>query len=304
MATFENYFIGTFLSSTLSVNPSGVDRCIVVCVQSSAAPSSVTVGGNAMEPFANSIDVAGIVTRFYYRVAPSTGAQNVSVTGGTTYFTQAWTYSGVDQTTPLRSTSLVGYDDTTGTSKTQDITTVSGDLATDFVFWQDTAAATPGAGQTEIAENFLEGYGFATSRETATGTTTTMSWTLDTSRTGGQVVWAMRDTPAGNETLTIDAQPTTGTTGDPLGTFTIESSDTGSTATVTATKASGPGALSGTTSAAMTAGVVSFTTLEFDAAGTYTLAFNATGHDEVVSSNVVVSDPPSGTVFRSFYDNL
>jgi hypothetical protein len=121
--------------------------------------------------------------------------------------------------------------------------------------------------------------------------TGTINLTLSDSR-DWFVNYAIVEGTSSASTLTVDAQPTTGTTDVALGTFTIESSDTGSTATVTATKASGPGALSGTTSAAMTAGVVSFTTLEFDAAGTYTLAFNATGHDEVVSASVVVSDPP------------
>jgi hypothetical protein len=95
------------------------------------------------------------------------------------------------------------------------------------------------------------------------------------------------------DTLTIDSQPSTATSGVAMGNIVVESSDTASTATVTATIASGSGTLSGTTSVAMVAGVATFSNLIITGLGAFTLAFNATGHDEVVSSTITVSAPPA-----------
>jgi hypothetical protein len=95
------------------------------------------------------------------------------------------------------------------------------------------------------------------------------------------------------DTLTIDSQPSTATSGAPMGTVVVESSDTASTATVTATIASGSGSLSGTTSGAMVAGEITFSNLIITGTGAHTLAFNATGHDEVISSTITVSEPPA-----------
>jgi hypothetical protein len=42
----------------------------------------------------------------------------------------------------------------------------------------------------------------------------------------------------------------------------------------------------------MSSGSVTFNDLRFSEAGTYTIAFNADGHDEVVSATITVTDPP------------
>ncbi len=98
--------------------------------------------------------------------------------------------------------------------------------------------------------------------------------------------------------LTLVGVPSTGTPGSPIATFTVEarradnSVDTNYTANVTITKASGPGTLSGTTTVAAVAGIATFSTLQFSAAGTYTLAASSGSLAGATSGNIVIAVVP------------
>ncbi|MBD3582698.1 hypothetical protein [Flavobacterium selenitireducens] len=92
--------------------------------------------------------------------------------------------------------------------------------------------------------------------------------------------------------------PTTGNATLAVQTFTVEarrpdnSIDTNFTGTVTLTKASGPGVLSGTLSVAAVNGVATFSTVTFGSAGTYTLHADAGTLAQATSGNIVISLTP------------
>lgn len=95
--------------------------------------------------------------------------------------------------------------------------------------------------------------------------------------------------------LVFVGAPSTGNAGVNLASFTVEvrradnSVDTNYTGTVTLTKASGTGTLSGTTSVSAVAGVATFNAIQFDLAGTFTLNANSGSLPQVTSGNIVVS---------------
>jgi hypothetical protein len=113
--------------------------------------------------------------------------------------------------------------------------------------------------------------------------------------------------------LTISTEPTTGFVGQPITptvTVRVEASDnalvTGSTALITASKASGSGTLSGTLSVNAVGGVAAFSNLILSAADTYTLTFASSGLTSDTSGNVVVAAAPSDNEpggLTTFYNN-
>ncbi len=94
--------------------------------------------------------------------------------------------------------------------------------------------------------------------------------------------------------LTFVGVPTTGNAGSNLTTFTVEARrpdntvDTNYTGNITVAKATGTGALSGTTPKAAVAGVATFNDLQFNTADTYTLAASASGLTGDTSGNILV----------------
>jgi|GEM_PF-2417721 len=127
--------------------------------------------------------------------------------------------------------------------------------------------------------------------------------TVTATRTAGDVLSA-----ATSSTFTVLAKatqlilvgtPTTGNVGVNLTTFTVEARrgdntvDTNYTGSITITKASGPGVLSGTTSKSAVAGIATFNDLQFNTAGTVTIAANATGLTGATSGNIVITLVPA-----------
>lgn len=95
--------------------------------------------------------------------------------------------------------------------------------------------------------------------------------------------------------------PSNGTANSNLASFTIEARtasnvvDTGYSGTVTVTKASGSGAMSGsTTNVSFTNGIATFSDVKFDTADTYTLSASSGSFSTITSGNIVISPIYSG----------
>ncbi|RYD52739.1 MAG: T9SS type A sorting domain-containing protein [Sphingobacteriales bacterium] len=100
--------------------------------------------------------------------------------------------------------------------------------------------------------------------------------------------------------------PTTGAAGTSLSSFTVEARrpdntvDNTYTGTITLTKASGPGVLTGTTSVAAVAGVATFNAIQLSQAGTYTLTAGSGTLSTATSPSIVISPVTAPTdYFRS-----
>ncbi|WP_310377451.1 T9SS sorting signal type C domain-containing protein [Flavobacterium sp.] len=97
--------------------------------------------------------------------------------------------------------------------------------------------------------------------------------------------------------LALVSVPTTGTTGTPVSSFTVEGRNAGNvlvpsfTGTVTLTKASGTGTMSGTLSANAVAGVATFNNVAFNQADTYTITAASAPLTSATTGNVVVTNP-------------
>jgi len=88
--------------------------------------------------------------------------------------------------------------------------------------------------------------------------------------------------------------PSSGSIGANLSSFTVEarrpdnSLDVNYTGTITVSKASGPGTLSGTASVAAVAGIATFNNIQFDQVGAYTLNADASGLTTATSSTITI----------------
>lgn len=101
--------------------------------------------------------------------------------------------------------------------------------------------------------------------------------------------------------LAFVSVPVGGQVGAALPAFSVEARrpdntvDINYTGQITLSKASGPGALSGTLTKNAINGVASFTDISFDQAGNYTLNANATGLTSAVSTSILISSGPAIT---------
>jgi hypothetical protein len=140
---------------------------------------------------------------------------------------------------------------------------------------------------------------------TLTGVTLATAGTavnLTATRTSGDVLTAGTSanfTVIGNAThLVFVNAPTTGFVSTDIASFTIEARradntvDINYTSNITVSKASGPGSLSGTTVAAAVAGVATFSSLQFDQIGAYTLNAASGALTPTVSSGITISPSP------------
>ena len=131
------------------------------------------------------------------------------------------------------------------------------------------------------------------------------------SATGGSLVAGQSglvNILAAPTTLIFSDFPSTGSVNSALSSFTVLVQTTGGVTdpnyfgTVTLTKASGSGNIAGTLTANASAGVATFSNVQFDAAGTYTVtasaSLNGTALTPGASSSVVVTAP--SLVFQSF----
>ncbi len=96
---------------------------------------------------------------------------------------QVFDFKNADIGSPIR-TIVKEYDSSSGASHTADLTatTVAGDIVIDYVTTDDSHSLTVGAGQTQVSNGTTGSSGgdfrFGSSHETASGVSTTMSWTV------------------------------------------------------------------------------------------------------------------------------
>ena len=181
---------------------------------------SVTYGGSPMTEVDYMEGGQNRRVAIYSLVAPVSGTANVVIT-----FTDlvnpvagAVSFTGVDQSTPLgtANTANGGQDGTT--EATVNVDTEAGDLA--FAVVAAGSTPTVGAGQSPLwslatsTGNIVRGAG---STELASGTTTTMSWTLASQATWGLVAVPIKPAPASGDThnLTMAVNPSNGGTTTP-----------------------------------------------------------------------------------------
>jgi hypothetical protein len=99
--------------------------------------------------------------------------------------------------------------------------------------------------------------------------------------------------------LAFVSVPSSGYISSNIAAFTVEarradnSIDVNYTGNITVSKASGPGSLSGTVIVAAVAGVATFSTLQFDQVGTYSLSTTASGLTPATSSAIIISPSPA-----------
>ena len=183
----------TASSTTHSHTCSTADnRLIVVSVSardaggSPAAPSGVTYDGDALTK-SGDVSSGNVNASIWYRVAPSTGSNNVVVTFGDSRHegigVTATSFTGVYQSAPAGSATTATGD---STAPTVNIASFAGDIVVDALAVNVAGALTPGTDQTERSDAALPNGGrYGASTESATTTSTTMSWT------SGDGVWAV-----------------------------------------------------------------------------------------------------------------
>lgn len=147
-----------------------------------ASTTGVTLLAEQLMPSPN----GGWGVRTYYKIAPGTGTKAISFqsTGATSVALISEAYNNVHPTIPF-GTPVKSSGSNTATLSAN-VATAVGYVVIDVVQWLASGhrrTATVGAGQTARNNGSGNTHGFATSDETATGTTTTMSWTLTSSAT-------------------------------------------------------------------------------------------------------------------------
>lgn len=177
-------------------------------IMSGGAP--VTVSGVAYDPtgvnlpftfFGRTQEAAGQFgdVEIWILLNPPVGTFNTVATfSGSVIYAMGFLYAqDVNQTTPWRATAQSSSG--TGTSASTAVTTASGDLSLDATMFDDFHNITIGAGQTSITtrNNCVGSFSFGASDETATGATTTNSWTDGTSAPWIQVSGALQGTSGG-----------------------------------------------------------------------------------------------------------
>ena len=199
-------------SYTVSHTTKGENRCLVVVLQlenTGADPSSITYDGVALTKGESTSGTGAMYTAIYYLVNPTIGTNNLVVAwrhadGSTNFAAEDYAYIhainlvGIDQDSPVRNSEKTTN---TGTSITDDITTVAGDFVISSMVAEDSPSVTAGANQTEIYD-VVSGAGifsYNISFEKATTTTTTMSYTLGASEPAHLVTVAFKIGRSGDE---------------------------------------------------------------------------------------------------------
>lgn len=187
-AVSESFFADN--TSTPITIGSGSDRVLEICIICDAGGTlaTPTVDGSTTGVTRIATDNAAgpgsLQLDWYYLVNPTAGARTLAITcAGASFvsiFGRSWT--GVDQTTPF-GTPVTDGADNPGPA-TVGVPTSVGDIVADLV-GEDSGGGSRtisvGAGQTADASSTGNSTNLGASRETATGATTTMSWTLSAS---------------------------------------------------------------------------------------------------------------------------
>jgi len=207
---------GSGTSATIAHTTAGTNRLLVVGVTTAGAagtnPSGVTYNSVVMTNAGTTDDGAGTGVSLWYLVAPATGANNVVVTfsGSPSYTVGIESFTGVHQSTPVGgSTSATG----TSTAPSVAVTSAAGDRVVDSLALKTTTAPTVGAGQTQQWNETVSSIRGTGSRERATDTSTTMSWT------SANVLWIIEALAIKPVSYTASTDTTIGTTGTPTSQF-------------------------------------------------------------------------------------
>lgn len=153
---------------TVATDANYIEVCIYM--RSATAPTSVTAGATTMTEFAGSPITNGVNRlRRYYAIGGPTGSVTITINmaAGEYLHANSASYKGVG--------SVRGTNSATGATTTPSvaITSVSGDMVTDCLV-SDSFSYAAGAGQTARINNVTTAW---SSEESATTTSTTMSWT-------------------------------------------------------------------------------------------------------------------------------
>ena len=199
-------------SYTVSHTTKGENRCLVVVLQlesQGADPSSITYDGAALTKAESTSGTGAMYTAIYYLVNPTIGTNNLVVAwrhadGSTNFAADDYAYIhainlvGIDQDSPVRNSEKTTN---TGTSITDDITTVAGDFVISSMVVEDDPAVTVGANQTSIyaIQSGADVFAYNISFEKATTTTTTMSYSFGASEPAHLVTVAFQIGRSGDE---------------------------------------------------------------------------------------------------------
>lgn len=167
----------------------GENRCLLVAVSSrDRSVNSITYGGVSLVSVGNRTYGSDARVYLYSLINPNIGTADIvvtmsgSVSNGVVL--SASSFFGIDQTVPLGT-----FASATGSSSTAsvNVSSIAGDYIYDVVTFRNTSNLTVGAGQTErwdLSSGTIRGAG---SSESATATSSTMSWTGSSARwvTGG-----------------------------------------------------------------------------------------------------------------------
>lgn len=158
--------------------PSGCTFLLVkLAVSTGTAPTSVTLGGTAVTTVATRDNTDSLACGVYSRVSPAIGSLTLAFSSVAAYAKATLEYyDGIDS---VRGSSTAGG--SFATSFSLGVTSVAGDLCSDFIVIQENATATAGGSQTLIVSTTfaVTPKMYAASRQTATGTTTTFAWTTN-----------------------------------------------------------------------------------------------------------------------------
>ncbi len=172
------------LSHTIANNPA---RLLVVGLsinKSNLDPITGFTYDGAPLTLLDSQSTGNFTAAIYYMVNPPVGTANIVATNSGSAVErdmQAYDFYGVDVTNPFRNTTKEAENSTANPFVTSlDVTTVANDIAIDILAQDDEKAMTVGASQTERMNSTAGNYHSASSQETASGTTTTMSWSINT----------------------------------------------------------------------------------------------------------------------------
>lgn len=198
-------FTGTTANPSVShTGGSGENRLLVVCItfRNGTAPTAPTYGGQALTLAPTGTMVNGTVlnSAIYYLVNPPTGINTLSFThAAIAWWIQAHNLSGANQTTPVRdSQKSFSNTGTPNPTTTTALTTVAGDLAIDIIGTRTTTntGLTASGSQHLDASSTISNLIGGSSDLAASGTSTSMAWTLTVNDNYAHVAAAFAPAPA------------------------------------------------------------------------------------------------------------
>lgn len=177
---FDSVSIGSSTVNSWSwshTTSTSTERILIVQVGTigNLSVTAVTYAGTAMTQFLTSTAASFVTHRFYYQLAPATGANNVAVTmtglPGNFAYGGATSWVGVDQRTPVDASACA-----TGNSSTATVTvnlTKDGSYVVDGLLLEDTHVVDPSQTQRYLMGEIAG----STKGPISPAAATTMTWT-------------------------------------------------------------------------------------------------------------------------------